>query len=175
MANIRKATAEDIAQAVRIYEHVLDNEEAGKSTVGWKRGIYPTAATVENAIKEDEFFVLEDEGEIVAAAVINQKQGAEYAHARWKTDAPPEKVMVFHTLAVDPAKGGHGYGTSFVNFYEEYAKQHGCPYLRMDTNAKNTPARRLYNRLGYEECDIVPCSFNGIDGVMLVCMEKVLK
>ena len=29
MANIRKATAEDIAQAVRIYEHVLDNERQG--------------------------------------------------------------------------------------------------------------------------------------------------
>lgn len=79
---------------------------------------------------------------------------------------------MLHTLVVDPERGGHGYGTAFVKFYEEYARENHCPYLRMDTNALNTPARRLYNHLGYEECDIVPCSFNGIDGVNLVCLEK---
>lgn len=42
----------------------------------------------------------------------------------------------------------------------------------MDTNAKNTAARRLYARLGYKEVGIVDCTFNGIAGVKLVCLEK---
>ena len=49
-----------------------------------------------------------------------------------------------------------------------------CPYLRMDTNAKNQAARKLYARLGYWEADIVPCVFNGIPGVQLVCLEKTV-
>ena len=46
--------------------------------------------------------------------------------------------------------------------------------LRMDTNAKNAAARRLYQKLGYAEPDIVPCIFNGIPNVQLVLLEKKL-
>ena len=46
--------------------------------------------------------------------------------------------------------------------------------LRIDTNAKNAAARRLYARLGFREAAIVPCTFNGLSGVALVCLEKRL-
>lgn len=59
-------------------------------------------------------------------------------------------------------------------FFEQYAREHGCPELRIDTNAKNANARRLYAYLGYREAGIAPCTFNGIDGVALVCLEKWL-
>jgi len=62
-----------------------------------------------------------------------------------------------------------------VAFYEQYALQNGCFYLRMDTNARNTRARALYKSLGYTEPDIVPCVFNGIPGVQLVLLEKKLE
>ena len=58
------------------------------------------------------------------------------------------------------------------DFLEQYAREHGCTWLRIDTNARNVSARRLYARLGYREVDIVPGKFNGIPDVQLVCMEK---
>ena len=82
--------------------------------------------------------------------------------------------MVLHALVVSPKIKGKGYGTAFVDFYEKYALENGCPYLRMDTNAKNAAARSLYKKLGYIEVSTVPCVFNGIDGVQLVCLEKNL-
>ncbi len=85
---------------------------------------------------------------------------------------PDDKIMVLHTLVVEPACAGRGYGTEFVHFYERYALENCCPYLRMDTNVKNAAARRLYARLGYKEVGVVDCTFNGIDGVKLVCLEK---
>ena len=54
------------------------------------------------------------------------------------------------------------------------ARENGCTVLRMDTNAKNAAARRLYLKLGYAEPDIVPCIFNGIPNVQLVLLEKKL-
>ena len=75
---------------------------------------------------------------------------------------------------VEPACSGKGYGTKFVAFYEDYARENGCPYLRMDTNARNKAARKLYAGLGYWEAGIMPCVFNGIPGVQLVCLEKKL-
>lgn len=54
------------------------------------------------------------------------------------------------------------------------APTHGCAYLRMDTQAINQGARRLYAGLGYREPGLVPCVFNGIPDVQLVCLEKKL-
>ena len=82
--------------------------------------------------------------------------------------------MVLHTLVVSPTIENRGYGRAFVSFYEDFARKHGCSYLRMDTNQKNTRARQFYKKLGYREVGIVPCTFNGIIGVQLVCLEKKL-
>ena len=67
------------------------------------------------------------------------------------------------------------YRTRFIRFYEQYAKDHGCMYLRMDTNVINSAARKLYRGLGYQEVGMVPCCFNGIPNVKLVCLEKCLE
>ena len=171
---LRKATEEDIPAVAEIFEHVIDREETVKVNVGWKRGVYPTEDTAREALAAGDLYVLEDDGRIVATGRINQAQVPEYALAGWTTDNPDDKVMVLHTLAVEPSASGHGYGTKFVAFYEKHAKETGCAALRMDTNEINKPARALYARLGYREVGIVPCSFNGIPGVQLVCLEKII-
>lgn len=171
----RKATEKDIDRISEIYEELHDAEEHGDVTIGWIRGIYPTRKTAETAVAAGDMFVEEIDGVIVAAARINREQVPEYADADWTFDAPSDKVTVLHALVVSPKIKGKGYGTAFVDFYEKYALENGCPYLRMDTNAKNTAARSLYKKLGYKEVSIVPCVFNGIEGVQLVCLEKTLK
>lgn len=175
MSVIRKGAAADIPQIAAIYDRIHTREETGQSAVGWVRDIYPTRATAQAALDAGELFVLEHGGAVAAAARIDQIQVPEYANARWQhPQAPAEQVMVLHTLVVDPLQGGRGLGTAFVRFYEEYAREKGCPYLRMDTNEKNRSARALYARLGYQEVGIVDCCFNGIAGVRLVCLEKTL-
>jgi len=97
-----------------------------------------------------------------------------YEGANWQYPAPDSEVMVLHTLVIDPHAARQGLGQDFVAFYEAYAREKGCPFLRMDTNVRNTRARALYKKLGYTEPDIVPCVFNGIPGVRLVLLEKKL-
>lgn len=176
MNTFRKATLADLDRISEIYSRILDLEEAGKVTIGWVRDIYPTRETAQEAVEAEEMFVLENENTVLAAARINQSQVPEYASAAWEhPDAPDDKVMVIHTLVVDPAFSGKGCGTAFIRFYEDYAAQNGCPYLRMDTNEKNATARRLYAHLGYKEAGIVHLTFNRIRGVNLVCLEKTLE
>ena len=169
---IRKAVETDLPQINEIYSALHTEEEEGRATIGWKRGIYPVQDTAYAALQRGELFVLEDGDEVVASAIINQTQVPEYSICHWKYTAPAEKVMVLHTLVVAPRKKGYGYGTAFVSFYEQYAQEHDCPFLRMDTNAINLAARKLYARLGYEEAGIVNCTFNGLPDVHLVCLEK---
>lgn len=169
---IRKGTRNDIESIATIYEKLLDNQDQNKVTIGWIRNVYPTQETAIEALESDELFVLEDNHQIVGAARINQIQVPDYAKARWEYPVSDNEVMVMHTLVIDPECSGHGYGTQFVKFYEDYSLQHDCHYLRIDTNAKNKNARALYKKLGFKEIDIVPCIFNGIPDVQLVCLEK---
>lgn len=168
----RKATIHDVKRITQIYENIHDEIESEKMTIGWIRHIYPTKETALSSIQAGDMFVEEDDGIIVAAAKINQEQVAEYKKASWQYEIDEEQVMVLHTLVVDPQLSSKGYGTKFVAFYEQYALNQNCHYLRMDTNAKNTNARKLYQKLNYQEVSIIPCIFNGIPNVDLVCLEK---
>lgn len=172
---IRKATQNDIDDINKIYNKIHYLEEKGLVTIGWIKDVYPTIKTAKEALTRDDLFVIEDEGTVVASAIINQIQVNEYKNANWKYDTKENEVMVLHCLVADPNKSGKGYGKEFVSFYENYAKKHNCLELRMDTNARNTKARALYKKLDYQEIDIVDCTFNGIPNVKLVCLEKYLE
>jgi ribosomal protein S18 acetylase RimI-like enzyme len=172
---IRPAQQEDLPAVAAIYDALHALEEHGKGVTGWQRGVYPTYQTAEAALQKGTLYVEEAEGgRILAAAKIDQEQVPEYAHAPWAYAAADREVLVLHTLVVDPAAAGRGCGSRFVAYYEDLARAKGCTCLRMDTNEKNRPARRLYQKLGYREAGIVSCSFNGIPGVRLVCLEKKL-
>ena len=128
-----------------------------------------------DSVQKGTMYVIEDDnGHVLSAAKIDQNQGEEYARAQWKHATPPERVLVMHTLVVDPAHEGHGLGHNFIHFYEERARSLGCLALRMDTNMRNVAAREMYAKMGFEEAGEVACSFNGIPGVTLMCLEKYL-
>ena len=168
---IRKATAADVDAIEQIYEDIHTAEEEGAATIGWIRGIYPTRKTAEAAVLRDDMFVLED-GEIIGTGIINRTQVDVYYGAPWRYDT--DKVCVLHTLVISPKVSGRGYGRAFVEYYEQWALDHNLPELRIDTNAKNSAARAMYKKMGYEEIGIVPTVFNGIPGVDLVLLEKNL-
>lgn len=174
MMKVRKATAADLDEIEKIYDAIHTEEENGRATIGWIRDIYPVRATAEAAMERRDLFVAEADGKIVGTAILNQIQVPEYALGNWRYPAPADRVMVMHTLVIDPGAKGCGYGSEFAKYYEQYALEQGCHYLRIDTNARNENARRFYQKLGYAEIGIVPCVFNGIDGVQLVLLEKKL-
>lgn len=175
--NFRKATSRDLRAIGDIYGRIHDHEEAGHLSTGWVRGVYPTPDTARAALDRGDLYVLVDPDPaetIVAAGVINQVQLPEYEEADWQEAAHEDEVLVLHTLTVNPLQAGHGYGRSFVASYEDLARDQGMRALRMDTNVLNQRARALYRKLGYREVGQVPTVFNGIDGVMLVLLEKSL-
>ena len=172
---IRKATAKDLPGIIRIYDEIHTREETGEVTIGWVRGIYPTEKTAEESIQRGDMFVQVDKtGEIVGTGIINKTQVDAYADGDWQYPAADDEVMVLHTLIISVRPGHRGSGKAFLDFYESFAKENGCPYLRLDTNARNAVARAFYRKHGYDEIGIVPTVFNGIPGVDLVLLEKRL-
>lgn len=174
MTIIRKATEADLSAVESIYDEIHDAEEKGIITTGWLKGIYPVRAVAESALQRGDLFVMEEDGILCGAALINQIQVDVYAGAPWKQEVPEDQVCVLHTLVISPKANGRGLGKRFVQFYEDYARRNGMPELRMDTNERNVRARAMYRKLGYEEIGIVPTVFNGIPNVNLVLLEKYL-
>ena len=171
---IRPARADDLPAIAAIYDAIHTEEEAGRASIGWIRDVYPTAHTAREALLANDLFVVEEDGFVSGAARINRIQVPVYANAHWLYSADETQVMVLHTLVIDPKRAGRGLARSFVAYYEAFALERGCPVLRMDTNEKNAAARSLYRKLGYREADVVPCVFNVIPDVRLVCLEKKL-
>lgn len=171
---IRPATSADAAAVYDIYRQVIEHEAQTHSYTRWQLGVYPTQQTVAAALAAQDLYVLEVEGQIAAAARLNQEQVPIYGQCPWQYPAAPEEVLVIHTLAVSPAYAGRGLGRRFITFYESQAKAMGCPVLRLDTSQTNLPARSLYKSLGFREAAILECNFNGMPGTQLVCLEKHL-
>ena len=169
---IRKAENQDIPAVARIYQHIHAQEQAKNIQIGWLPGVYPVEATARQALMRDDLFVYEQDGEILAAAIINQNQMDAYVHGNWFYPAPANQILVLHTLVVEPTAGGLGIGKAFVRFYEQYAAAKHCTVLRMDTNKINQRARGMYRKLGFREAGIISCNFNGIPNVQLVLLEK---
>ena len=172
---IRKAVLSDIRAVSGIYDAIHTAEEAGQATIGWVRGVYPTEKTAAAALERGDLFVLEDAGVVCGSAIINQIQCDGYETANWQYPARSSEMMVLHTLTIAPHAAGQGYGKAFVGFYEEYARMQGCRYLRMDTNEKNIRARAMYQKMGYREIGVISTTFNSIEGVNLVLLEKALE
>ncbi len=169
---IRKAVTGDIDRVEEIYNAIHSGIEEGRIPLHWARNAYPTRQTAVRALECGELFVEIEDGTVTASAIINRKQGKEYGGGNWRYDAQPQEIMVMHTLAVDPQFSGRGCGTRMMDFYEQYGKDSGCKCLRLNTQTQNTPARRFYGKLGYEEAGVIGCTFHGIPDVQLVFLEK---
>ena len=122
----RKAMKQDVEAVANIYADIHTEIEQGNLTVGWVRNAYPTVETAELAWKRGDLFVLEADGAVVGAAIINQQQVDVYAGAVWEYPAEDHEVMVLHTLVISPKASGKGYGKAFVGFYEQYALSQNC-------------------------------------------------
>ncbi|MFR6393840.1 MAG: N-acetyltransferase family protein [Oscillospiraceae bacterium] len=171
-AVITKAAAADLPAVAQIYEDIIARQDRGGPLHRLAvRGV-SHSGNGPGGPGEGRALRAAPGEKVVGSAIINQTQVDVYAQAAWQYPAQDSQVMVLHTLVIDPSESAHGYGGQFAAFYEAYAAQNGCPYLRIDTNARNEVARKFYKKLGYREVGIVPCRFNGLPDVDLVMLEK---
>ena len=157
---IEKAALRDADEVGALYDSVVDDLEATVNYPGWKKGIYPIREDAQDAIREDTLFVLRESGQIAGTVILSHRAENAYAQAPWGVELAPEQVLVVHTLAVHPHFRGRGMGRRLAEFAIEYAKAEKLRAIRLDVNAKNIPAIRLYESLGFALIDTVDMGYN---------------
>lgn len=112
---------------------------------------YPSRETVENDIRQQNAWVLDNHGHIIAygACIVNGEP--EYAHiiGRWQTQ---QTYMVVHRLAVAVDARGFGHGKQFLRETEKLCRTMNIHSIKVDTNYDNREMINLLSRLGYVIC-----------------------
>ena len=158
---IRKATKADIESISALYEKAINYEDTHIKYTSWQKGIYPTSDTARAGVEKDSLFVLEENGRVVAAVILNHKQPPEYRNATWSVSPSYKEILVIHTLCVDPEYSGSGIGTLLVTFIKQYAAELNCLTVRLNTTSRNEPAKHLYEKNGFRIADTKKILLNG--------------
>ena len=166
---IRKATQADVDAVALLYDEAIDYEDTHVKYTSWQKGIYPTADTARLGLKKDSLYVFEENGNVLASVILDNRQPPEYKNIGWNVVANPQEILVIHTLCVSPKCMGSGIGSAIIDFAKAFAKESGCLALRLNTTATNSHALHLYEKNGFSVVASHKILLNG----QIACAEHV--
>lgn len=165
---IRRAMTGDLDRVISLYR-ACTRKMNREGLDNWNTS-YPGKTTFLQDIREKSLFVMESANTLIAAVTLNREEPPEYSGLSWEVTG--EKILVVHRLAVNPQFRGNGYAKQFMTWAEELARRLHAAGIHMDVYSINTPARKLYEKLGYRELETF--RFPGFE-VPYVGLEKVLQ
>lgn len=146
---LNKADEADIDAVGVLYDAVCDHLETGVNGPHWKKGVYPTRADAEAALKAGELYVCRAGEQIAGTVRLSHIPENGYTGVRWSTPDDYGRITVLYALAVHPDYMNKGVGTFIMQEAERIAREEGCMALRLDAVKDNLPAERLYVRCGF--------------------------
>ena len=144
---IRIATEMDLSTIHQI--------EVGSYPDPWPRSIF----FLMRGRAPDLFLIVEAEGTIVGYAI---------GEVEWRSDGRVGHVM---NVAVAEARRRMGLAIRLLDELEDRFRLRGAEAAYLEVRASNTPAQRLYKKLGYVEVGSLPGYYWDEDGI---AMEKPL-
>lgn len=83
-------------------------------------------------------------------------------HAIEKVIKPPQPKMGYlYHLSIDPAFQGKGLGSALIEYLISEVKREGFNRVGLDVSIRNTQAKTLYTRYGFEEKNLRPSELHG--------------
>ena len=147
---LQQASITDYASVLAFYDDVTERTPEIERYARWQKGKHPTAEGLKVYIQEGSLYLYKEQDAIVGAMAVTMYQGEDYHAIEWRRDAADNEVAVIHILAVSPDKQGAGIGSEMVREAIRLAKSKGMKAIRLDALASNTPAHKIYGRLGFE-------------------------
>ena len=149
MIKLKQATLADFESVLAFYGDVMDRTPEIARYARWKKGKHPTSEGIKTFIEEGSMYLRREKGVIIGAMALSMRQGEEYHAIAWSRNAADDEVAVIHLLAVSPDYQSTGIGSEMVLEAIQSAQNQGMKAIRLDALASNTPAHRLYERLGF--------------------------
>ena len=123
------------------------------------KGGFPSDEMVKNAIAEKDQFIGIEDGQIVAAYIMNHDCDEAYHTVRWLTDVEDKEMVVLHALRVLPEYGGRGYSKQLVQHAIDTARERGLKSIRLDCIEGNDIPQKMYMSFGFAYVDTVEITY----------------
>ena len=147
---LNQAVIEDFDSIIAFYDDVTDRTPELATYARWSKRKHPTLEGIRDYIEEGSMYLYKEGNVIVGAVAVTMYQGEDYHAIEWSQQVADDKAAVMHVLAVSPDYQGKGIGSDMVREAINLAKENGMQAIRLDALASNTPAHRMYGRLGFE-------------------------
>ena len=147
MLNIKKATAADFEQIMKIYKHAQDYMAQNGNPTQWGHS-YPNAELVQSDIRQNACRVIYNESGIHGVFALFAGAEPTYAHIEngdWLNDEP---YITIHRLAGDGQV--HGLFQCIVSYCKSISRN-----IRVDTHENNRTMRSLIEKSGFTKCGII--------------------
>ena len=145
------ATQKDFDAIIAFYDDVTARTPEMSTFARWQKGKHPTEEGIQAYIDEGSMYLYREGGIIVGAMAVTMYQGEDYHAIEWTQQVQDDEVAVIHILAVSPDCQGKGIGSEMVRESIRLALSKDMKSIRLDALASNTPAHRIYERLGFEQ------------------------
>ena len=144
------ATQNDFEAIIAFYDDVTERTPEMATYARWSKGKHPTVEGIRAYIAEESMYLYRANSAIVGAMAVTMYQGEDYHAINWMQQVLDNKVAVIHILAVSPDSQGTGIGSEMIREAIRLARSKGMQAIRLDALASNTPAHKIYERLGFE-------------------------
>ena len=144
------ATQIDFDAIIAFYDDVTERTSEMATYARWQKGKHPTVEGIRAYINEGSMYIYHERGVIVGAMAVTMYQSEDYHAIDWSQQVADDEVAVIHILAVSPDSQGKGIGSEMIREAIRLAQNNGMQAIRLDALASNTPAHKLYERLGFE-------------------------
>ena len=146
---LQQAVMADYDSVLSFYDDVMERTPDITLHAHWQKGKHPTAEGLKALIEDGDLYLCKENETIVGALALPMYQEGDYHAVAWSRQAADDEVAVIHVLAVSPDRQGSGIGSGIVREAISLARQKGMKSIRLDIVDSNTPARRVYEGLGF--------------------------
>ena len=144
------ATQKDYDAIIAFYDDVTERTPDMAVYARWSKGNHPTVEGLRAYVDEGSMYLYREGSTIVGAMALTMYQGEDYHAIQWSRQVADDEVAVIHILAVSPDRQGTGIGSEMIRDAIRLAQSRGMKAIRLDALSSNTPAHRIYERLGFE-------------------------
>lgn len=146
---VRQALKNEKEKVIKFYDIVIEANNKAEINLRWQKNVHPSHKLLEESIDNGELFIYEENEKILGACIMNKKFNESYNLISWGVDAKPCELGVIHVLGVHPDCFRKGIGEKLLNGLSEYACKNKIKAIRLDVFKINTPAVKLYEKLGF--------------------------
>ncbi|MBR1970122.1 MAG: GNAT family N-acetyltransferase [Clostridia bacterium] len=146
---VRQALKEEKEKVIKFYDVVIEANNKAEINLRWQKNIHPSHKLLNESVDNGELFIYEEKGDILGACIMNKSFNESYLQIEWGVDVQLCELGIIHVFGVHPECFRKGIGEKLLNGVKEYARKNKIKAIRLDVFKINTPAVKLYEKLGF--------------------------